>query len=148
LPAATATASSATVLVLTPKQTSTQNGSAKKVQRTDSKDTVTGNSSPSTSDDEKDEVKVGEVVPGDDAKALHEEELGKPKEKFRNYVDSAQQEVTTFLCIIDVSIMVSQLIDAWYSCDSVLANSIPSNIARCHLMWFNAWKPNTMPLIK
>jgi inositol oxygenase len=37
-------------------------------------------------------AEVKAVVPGDETKALHDEELGKPKEKFRNYVDSAQQE--------------------------------------------------------
>lgn len=64
---------------------------------------VANKSQRTTSNDMKDEKKplVSEVkvtiAPGDDAKALHDEDIGKPKETFRNYVDSAQQEVLTFI---------------------------------------------------
>jgi inositol oxygenase len=52
-------------------------------------------------DDEDKEAKTEvddlKVVPGDETKALVDDELGKPKAKFRNYVDSAQQaRITKF----------------------------------------------------
>jgi len=38
------------------------------------------------------DIALDKVIPGDEKKALHDEELGKPKATFRNYVNSAQQE--------------------------------------------------------